>query len=142
MEFGRVLRKRACAAVCVIATSDRAPMWGVLADALSRFLPEQRNLLQLSFALADPNRLETLLASAGFHDIRVERESRQDVIPNFDDYWDPIESGIGSLPQAYLALSEADRRVVRAEVTARLSQFESNGRLVMSVEMLIGRGRA
>jgi len=64
------------------------------------------------------------------------------VIPNFDDYWDPIESGIGSLPQAYLALSEADRRVVRAEVTARLSQFESNGRLIMSVEMLIGRGHA
>jgi len=50
MEFRRVLRKGACAAVCVIAKSDRAPMWGVLADALSRFLPEQRNLLQLSFA--------------------------------------------------------------------------------------------
>jgi hypothetical protein len=46
------------------------------------------------------------------------------------------------MPQAYLALSEADRRLVREEVTARLSQFESNGSLVMSVEMLIGRGRA
>ena len=142
IEFRRVLRKGACAAVCVISTPDRAPMWGVLADALGRFLPEQRKLLHLSFALADPKRLETLLTGAGFQDVRVERESREDVIPSFDDYWDPIEAGVGSIPQAYLTLSEADRRLVRAEVTARLSRFESNGRLVMSVEMLIGRGRA
>jgi ubiquinone/menaquinone biosynthesis C-methylase UbiE len=141
-EFRRVLRNGACAAVCVISTPDRAPMWGVLADTLSRFLPEQRNQLHLSFALADPKRLEALLASAGFQDIRVERESREDVIPSFDDYWDPIEAGTGSIPQVYLSLSEVDRRFVRAEVTARLSQFESNGRLVMSVEMVIGRGRA
>jgi hypothetical protein len=31
---------------------------------------------------------------------------------------------------------------VRVEVTSRLSRFESDGRLVMSVEMLIGSGRA
>ena len=117
-------------------------MWGFLADALSRFLPDQRNLLHLSFALADPKRLETLFASSGFQDIRVERETREDVIQSIDDYWEPIEAGIGSMPQAYLTLSNADRRLVREEVAARLSQYESNGRLVMSVEMLIGRGRS
>jgi ubiquinone/menaquinone biosynthesis C-methylase UbiE len=142
MEFRRVLRKGACAAICVISAPDRAPMWGFLADALSRFLPDQRNLLHLSFALADSKRLETLFASSGFQDIRVERETREDVIPSFDDYWEPIEAGIGSIPQAYLSLAEADRRLVREEVAARLSQYESNGRLVMSVEMLIGRGRS
>jgi hypothetical protein len=31
---------------------------------------------------------------------------------------------------------------VREEVRKRLSRFESNGRLLMSVEMLIGKGRA
>jgi SAM-dependent methyltransferase len=141
-EFRRVLRAGSCAAVCVISASDRAPMWGALADALSRFLPEQRNILHLSFALADLKRLEDLLAGAGFWDIRVEREKREDVIESFDDYWGPIEAGVGSLPQAYLALSEGDRRRVREEVRARLSPFESDGRLLMSVEMLIGRGRA
>jgi ubiquinone/menaquinone biosynthesis C-methylase UbiE len=141
-EFRRVLRIGGCAAVCVIATPDRAPMWGILADVLSRFLPEQRDIIYLSFALADPNRLEGMLADAGFRDIRVEREKREDVVERFDDYWNPIEAGIGSMPQAYLALSEVDRRSVRDEVRARLSQFESNGRLLMSIEMLIGRGRA
>jgi ubiquinone/menaquinone biosynthesis C-methylase UbiE len=141
-EFRRVLRIGGCAAVCVISTPDRAPMWGILADVLSRFLPTQRDVLHLSFALADPNRLEGMLAEAGFRDIRVEREKREDVVESFDDYWNPIEAGIGSIPQAYLALSEVDRHSVRNEVTERLLQFESDGRLLMSIEMLIGRGRA
>jgi hypothetical protein len=92
--------------------------------------------------LADPNRLESLLANAGFREIRVEREKREDVVESFDDYWNPIEAGIGSMPQAYLALSQVDRLSVREEVRKRLSQFETNGRLFMSVEMLIGSGRA
>ena len=72
----------------------------------------------------------------------MEREKREDIVENFDDYWAPIETGIGSIPQAYFALTEPDRCSVREEVRERLSQFESNGRLYMSVEMLIGRGRA
>jgi hypothetical protein len=72
----------------------------------------------------------------------VEREEREDIVESFDDYWAPIETGIGSIPQAYFALSEPDRRSVREEVRERLSQFESNAQLFMSAEMLIGRGRA
>jgi ubiquinone/menaquinone biosynthesis C-methylase UbiE len=141
-EFRRVLRTGGRASACVISTPDRAPMWGILADVLSRFLPEQRPILQLSFALADPKRLERLLASAGFRDIRVAREKREDIIASFEDYWEPIEAGTGSQPQIYLSLPEAERRSVREEVKARLSKFESDGRLLLSVEMLIGSGRA
>jgi ubiquinone/menaquinone biosynthesis C-methylase UbiE len=141
-EFRRVLRPGRCAAVCVIATPDRAPMWGILADILSRHLPEQRETLHLSFALADPERLEHLLRMTGFRDVRVKRETRQGTIDSFDDYWAPIEAGTGQLPQAYLALPAARRRAVWEEVEARLAAFESDGRLVMSVEMLIGAGRA
>jgi ubiquinone/menaquinone biosynthesis C-methylase UbiE len=142
VEFRRVLRPGRCAAVCVISTPDRAPMWGVLADTLSRYLPDQREALHLSFALADIGQLERLFRKAGFRDVRVGREVRQGTIESFDDYWGPIEAGIGQLPQAYLALPEASRHAVREEVQARLSGFESDGRLVMSVEMLIAAGRA
>ena len=38
-EFRRVLRAGGCTAVCVISTPDRAPMWGVLAEALGRSAP-------------------------------------------------------------------------------------------------------
>jgi SAM-dependent methyltransferase len=141
-EFRRVLRPGARAAVCVISTPDRAPMWGVLAETLGGLLPERRNVLSLSFALADPGRLERLFAGVGFQDIRVERETRADTVESFDAYWAPIEAGTGSLPQSYLALAEADRRLVRETVMARLARFETDGKLRMSVEMLIGCGRA
>jgi len=141
-EFRRVLRPRRWAAVCVISTPERAPMWGLLADTLSRYLPDQRAALHLSFALADTARLEHLFRAADFRDVRVERELRQGVVESFDDYWRPIEAGIGQIPQAYLALPERSQRAVRDEVRARLSEFESDGRLVMSAEMLIAAGRA
>jgi len=141
-EFHRVLRPQGRAAVCVISTRERAPMWGILADILSGYLPDQRESLHLSFALADAGRLEGLLAAAGFRDISVKREARAGSFASFDDYWIPIEEGAGSLPQAYRALPEPTRRAVRAEVRARLAEYESGGRLVMSVEMLVGAGRA
>ncbi|HTS92621.1 MAG TPA: methyltransferase domain-containing protein [Stellaceae bacterium] len=140
-EFRRVLRKGGRVAICVISTPDRAPMWGNLADVLSRFLPELSGVLYLSFGLHDPNRLEAMLMDAGFSDVRVERTTREDSFDGFADYWEPIEAGVGSIPQAYLTLGAAERRAVREEVRSRLSRFESNNRLRMSVEMLIGSGR-
>ena len=104
--------------------------------------PDQRDLLYLSFALADAHRLEHMFADAGFDEIRAERVRREDTIGSFDEYWDPIESGMGSLPQVYAALPEIDRRATREEVRSRLSRFSTNGRLTMSVEMLIAVGRA
>jgi SAM-dependent methyltransferase len=142
VEFRRVLRTGGCAAVCVISSPDRAPMWGILADTLTRFLPQQRAALHLSFALADPGRLERLFAGAGFRDIYVERVRREDTMASFAEYWDPVEAGIGSIPQAYLALADEDRRSVREEVRAQLSRFEVDGKLRMSVEMFVGNGRA
>lgn len=140
-EVRRVLRTGRRAAVCVIAEPVRAPMWGVLADALSHRLPARREALHLSFALANAELLERMLGTAGFHDVQVNRETRVAVIESFDAYWACVEAGIGMMPQAYLALPEASRRSVREEVRAGLSKFASHGRLVMSVEMLIGTGR-
>src|SRR5262245_374715 len=142
LEFRRVLRAGGWTAVCVISTPDRAPMWGVLADALSRHLPDLHQTLHLSFALADADRLEHLLRMAGFRDVRVMREMREGSFGSFDDYWASIEAGTGQMPQAYLALPESSRRAVRKEVQVRLVEFESGGRIVMKVEMLIGRGKA
>lgn len=141
-EFRRILRPRRRAAVCVISTRERAPMWGVLAQALSQYIPHQREVLHLSFALADTGHLERLLDMAGFREISVTREMREGSLESFEDYWAPIEEAAGSLPQAYRALPESSRRAVREEVRARLAEFESGGRLVMTVEMLIAAGCA
>jgi ubiquinone/menaquinone biosynthesis C-methylase UbiE len=141
-EFRRVLRRGRCAAACVNSAPAKAPMWGPLACALSRQLPNQRNAFQLSFSLGDTRRLEQMFVAAGFRDVHVERETRDGIIGSFDEYWDTIEAGTGQMPLAYLTLSEAQRQAVREEVSAALLPFISNGRLEMSVEMLIGSGRA
>lgn len=141
-EFRRVLRPGRHAAACVISSPDRAPMWGVLAEALSRHVPEQREALHLSFGLGDAAKLRQLFEAAGFREVRVTRESREGIIESFEEYWAPIETGPGQLPQAYRALPESSRSRVREEVQARLLLLESGGRLTMSAEMLIGSGRA
>jgi hypothetical protein len=117
-------------------------MWGVLADAIGRRRPALWETLHLSFALADPQRLLRLLLQAGFRDVRVQPEARGDAFASFEDYWAPVEGGVGSIPQTYLMLSETERREVRDEVRSLLSAFESGAELRMSVEMLICRGQA
>jgi SAM-dependent methyltransferase len=142
-EFRRVVRTGGTVAVCVNSTPDRLPMWGNLRDALDRFLtPEQRAVLAMSWSLADPNRLDGLFRIAGFHDIRVEQIRREGTIDGFEDYWAPIEEGIGQIPQVYHALDEADRHSVREEVYSRLAQYETeDGKLTMGIVVLIGSGR-
>ena len=117
-------------------------MWGVLADSLSRHLPDQREVLNLSFSLADPQRLQQMFAAAGFQEVGVTRETRDGIAESFDEFWAAIETGTGQQPLIYLSLPEEKRRAIREEVRAGLSPFESKGRLEMSVEMLIGAGRA
>ena len=141
-EFRRVLRPRRRAAVCVISIPERVPMWGALAEILSRYLPDQREVLHLLFALADAGHLERLLTTAGFREISLTRETRERSFVSFDDYWAPIGEAPGTGPQAYRALPDASRQAVREEMYERLAPFESNGRLVIRAEMLIGAGRA
>jgi ubiquinone/menaquinone biosynthesis C-methylase UbiE len=141
-EFRRVLRRGQRLGLCVISKADRAPMWGVLADSVGRLRPELWKMLHLSFALDDPVRLAQLLKDAGFADIHVELETREDAFAGFDEYWAPIEAGSGSIPQGYLSLFDTERRKVREEVKARLARFLSGSELRMSVEMLIAHGRA
>src|SRR6516164_4249542 len=83
-EFRRVLRRGGCASVCVISTAEKAPIWGVLAETLSRHLPARREALHLSFSLADSKRLEQMFDAAGFREVRVTRETHDGVVESFD----------------------------------------------------------
>jgi SAM-dependent methyltransferase len=141
-EMRRVLRRGRRAAACVIGSAERAPMWGPLADALSRHLPEQAETLHLSFALSDAGRVARLFAGAGFADVHVERETRTVDVESFDAYWASVEAGVGLMPQAYRSLSDQGRQAVREEVRARLAPLAVGRTLPLGVEMLIAGGRA
>lgn len=128
--------------MCVISHPDRAPMWGFLAEAIARRLPDKRDMLMASFALADAKRLEKLFTGADFVNVSVRCETRGGTMKSLDEYWNPILAGTGSIPQAYLMVEESERRDVREEVSARLAEFMVGNELRMSVEMLIGDGQA
>ena len=117
-------------------------MWGLLADAVCRHLPAEAERLNQSFRFADVDGLKGTFDAVGFRDVRVWRETRAGAGVSFEEYWSPIEGGVGFIPQLYRSLPVAARRTVRDEVRTGLSRFEHNGRFVMSVEMLIGCGRA
>ena len=117
-------------------------MWGILAEAIARYLPEKRGVLMTSFSLADATRLEHLFRSAGFRNVGVVRETRAGIIENVEEYWEAIEVGIGSIPQSYLLLSAAERRSVREDVKTRFAAFMQSDGLHMSLELLIGSGEA
>src|SRR5262249_3711436 len=133
-EFRRVLRPGRHAAVSVISSAERAPLWSVLSEVLSERFPEQRRLLSLSFSLGDARVLTEMFARAGFRDVGVSREVRQIRFDSFDAYWEAIEHGVGSLPQAYRALPEPERRGVRERVRERMKLFAARGGLEMELE--------
>jgi ubiquinone/menaquinone biosynthesis C-methylase UbiE len=141
VEFARIVRPGGRVAVGVLSTPERAAMWGVLAAVLSGHLPGQHDVFHLSFSLADPDTVTELFTAAGYRDVHVEGHVRGGVCESLDDYWEPIERGIGQLPHAYCSLPEPVRRRVRDEVNDHLAPYRDGGRLVMSVEALIATGQ-
>jgi ubiquinone/menaquinone biosynthesis C-methylase UbiE len=139
-EFRRVLRGHGWLAVQVWSTPDRVPFFGIVADALSRYYPEQRGILYLSSSLADPDHLQWLLSDAGFRHVSVVAETREVAFDSFKHYWSAIEAGAGRFGQFYLELPDDERRAVRDEVSRRMAQFESGRGLVLKAEALIGTG--
>ncbi|WP_191907925.1 methyltransferase domain-containing protein [Nocardioides cynanchi] len=141
-EFRRVLRPGRRAAVCVIGTAERAPLWSYLAAALSHVLPAERETLHLSFALGDPHRLEDLFTSAGFSDVGVRPQQAHADLGTFEHYWHVVETASGSMPHAYRTLAAAERDHVRDEVRRKMAAHEVDGLLRVPVEMLLADGRA
>jgi len=139
-EFRRVLRQHGRLAVQVWSWPERVPFFGMLADALRRHFPDYRDLLYSPAALADPDRLERLIITAGFRNVSVVKETREVAFESFDEYWSGIEAGGGRLGQFYLDLRDRERRGVRDEVSGRMAQFESDGRLILGAEALIAVG--
>ena len=141
-EFRRVLRPGGKASVCVISYPDRAPIWGFLADAIARCLPQMRDVVLTSFALADDKKVQDLFRGAGFTNIGLTCESRVGSMKSLNEYWESVQAGIGSIPQSYLLLEERQRRAVREDVNAKLAPFMVGGEMHMPIEMLICHGEA
>jgi ubiquinone/menaquinone biosynthesis C-methylase UbiE len=135
-----LLRPGGRIALSVWGPSHRAPFAGIVAEALAKELPADRDELLRPFALADPRVVEDLLVKAGFRDVHITREVRQASFVSVEDFVEPIQAGGGRLGQAYLGLpSDARARVVH-DVRESVKQFNAKGQLLMDLEAYIATG--
>jgi len=120
-------------------------MWGILAETLSGYLPEQAAMLHLSFALADAARLE-LMFSRGrlFRIFWVRKETREAIVDSFDEYWAPIEGrDRADAAKRTLPFQHRAGELFEPKFTIASQKFQSKGALqIERREMLIGAGRA
>jgi len=135
-----LLRPGGRIALSVWGPSHRAPFAGIVAEALAKELPADRDELLRPFALADPCVVEDLLLKAGFRDVRITREVRQARFVSVEDFWEPVQTGGGRLGQAYLSLpGDARARVVR-DARESVRQFSADGQILMDLEAHIATG--
>jgi len=141
-EIRRLLRPGGRVGLTVWGPPDRAPFAGIMARALGEELPAARTELLLPFALANPQELHRLLEAAGFHDNRVNQETRLAHFESVADFLEPYEQGGGRLGQAYLQLAPDARAAVRERVVAQLATFPQGDRITMEIVAYLASGPA
>lgn len=136
-EFHRVLRPGGRAAVSVNTVAERS-FNSRISVAIGRHVPSLAEAATRLFALGSEERLRSMFGIAGFREVEVTRELYNFEMPSFDAYFAPYEQGAGAPGQAYVALPEETRRVVREEV--RQSMGDAGGPITIQVEIMFASG--
>jgi ubiquinone/menaquinone biosynthesis C-methylase UbiE len=137
-EFHRVLRPGGRAAVSVSTAPERSYN-GRINVIIARHVPSLVEATARTFSLGDEARLRSLFEGAGFRDVETTTVAHRFVLPSFEAYFAPFERGGASSGQAYVALSEAERRAVREEVRRNLG--DTGGPIGIEVEQRFASGR-
>jgi ubiquinone/menaquinone biosynthesis C-methylase UbiE len=137
-EFRRVLRPGGWVALSVPAALERSYN-GKINRAVARHAPSLAAATARFFSFGDEARLLSLVEGAGFRDVSIATESRRFEFPSFDAYFQPFEQGGGSTGQAFLALTDEQRRAVREELRREIG--DTGGPIGIEVDIRIASGR-
>lgn len=130
-ETRRVLRRGGRVSLSVWGAAERNPWASVPGRALMEHTgapppnPQDPGI----FALADPERVRSLLRGAGFGDPRLEEVEVSWHFEHFDDYWRFVTELAGGIAMVLQAMPEADREAVRSLVERAAGDFRANGGL-------------
>src|SRR5260370_26426422 len=114
-DFRRVLRPGGRAAVSVNTVVERSYNHQINV-IIGRYAPSLAEAVTRTFALGEASGLQLLFSEAGFVGIWTHTVNNPVVLPSFDSYYGPFESGGASTGQALAALPEEIRRAVPEEV--------------------------
>lgn len=128
-ETRRVLRPGGRLALSVWGAPDRNP-W---ASVAGRILVERGHLPPPEpdapgiFSMAREERTRSLLAGAGFTDVRLEEVPVRFAYPDLDDYEGWVTDVAGAFALVVRRLSPHERAVLRTEVEAAFAPFAADG---------------
>ena len=128
-ETRRVLRPGGRLALSVWGTPERNAWATVPAKVLTEHTgapPPGRDGPGL-FALADPERVRSLLRDAGFAEPRLEEVELSWRFDGFDDYWRYIKELAGGIAILLRAMPDADRDAVRVQLEQAVGPFRVDG---------------
>jgi ubiquinone/menaquinone biosynthesis C-methylase UbiE len=92
------------------------------------------------FALADPDRLRLLFASAGFLEPEIDEVRFTFHFTDADDYWEFVVTMVGAIAMVLNALEAGERERVKVEMARRVASFERAGRIEMPGVSLVASG--
>lgn len=130
-ETRRVLRDGGRLSLSVWGAAERNPWASLPAKALMEHTgapppsPEAPGI----FAMADPERVRSLLRDAGFGEPRLEEVEVSWRFERFADYWRYATEMAGGIAMVLQAMPEADREAVRSLVERSAGDFQVNGAL-------------
>jgi ubiquinone/menaquinone biosynthesis C-methylase UbiE len=137
-EFRRVLRRGGRAAVSVNTVPERSYNTRIHV-MIARHVPSLAPAAARLFSLGDETRLRNLFEEAGFEDIEISTHSHRFPVESFDAYFEHIEQGWGSAGEAFVALPEAMRHLIREEVRSDVG--DTGGPIEIEVEFRFASGR-
>lgn len=127
-EAKRVLRKRKHLAFAVWAPPERNP-WivGFVMTLVARGLMPMRDPTEPggAFSLADPDRVRSLLADAGFEEAFLEEVPYPFAFDSFEEMWETLTEVSGPIAAALGALQGAGLDEVRDETRTAYEQFRT-----------------
>lgn len=127
-ETRRVLRPGGRLSLSVWGAAERNPWASVPGRALMEHTgapapdPQDPGI----FALADPERVRSLLQDAGFSDPRLEEVEVSWHFERIDDYWRYVTELAGGIAMVLQAMPEADREAVRSRVERTAGDFRAD----------------
>ncbi len=128
-ETRRALRPGGRLALAVWGPPDRNPVFATIGGIMTRLghVPPPDPAAPSIFALADQDRLRTLLADAGFADARIDGVAARFEIASVEEFLEVLSDTGGALAAVLRGLTPADRDRVRAELEEAFASYRAEG---------------
>jgi ubiquinone/menaquinone biosynthesis C-methylase UbiE len=138
-ETRRVLRPGGRLAFAVWAGPESNPWAAVpgMVSVVHGHMPPPEPEAPGMFALADEDRIRSLVAGAGFETPRIEALPLEWRFTDFDQYWGFIRELAGALALVLRELSDEEREAVRADVETQVEGMRSDGGYAMPAKTLV-----